>query len=423
MKKRGNREFFIVVILVLLGAIFLSYLNDGITGYQIIGKGGKFTPSQTQLGGGIINPLSTDGLVFYIPMESGLDFNDVSGNGNNGNCGNMCPNEIQGIKPQSVGYNFNGIDDKISIPDSPSIDTITKDFTIAMWVNFDSSTNFPQSIITEKNRWNLGRGNYFPIEHYDFTLDFGDEIEFSIQGVNYKIELAGAWDFGNGPQASFYIDDGSEFIPWMFPGETKISTSGDFEVTLISVTDFPGYPQDSAQISIDGTSSGFSDSLVFTTSTSNGIVNLISGIDVTPYINEWIQLIATYNGNKMRLYIDGKLVDTIDQTGTFGLDNKPITIGGKDGFPDYYDGQLDEIAVWNRAFTTKEIEDLYGYQTKTPRPKKRQLPTANPCLNGILLEDGNCWDKELAEEFKNTIQATPYETLTTEEQALVNELN
>jgi hypothetical protein len=323
MKRGKNREFLVTIFLVLAVASLFSFMSDtSITGYQIIGGGGS--PPLTQLPPTVFNPYPTNGLVFHIPMEESLDFSDVSGNGNDGTCsGSQCPKATFGVGPNSIGYNFDGVQDILTIPDSPSIDTITQDLTIAFWMNLDNVPGFNQKIIVEANRYDIGRN-----------------------GV------------GN---------------------------------------------------------------LIFTTSTTSGVKSVIGG-DPTPYIGVWTHMVGTYDGSNIRLYINGDLVAVKAQTGTFAVVNKPITIGAKIGainIVDHYDGQIDDVAVWNRALTTKEIKDLFRYHPTPSRP----LSKGKISSNCITLPDGKCWDKNLANPFTNKILNTAYETLTTEEKALCDEIS
>jgi gliding motility-associated-like protein len=89
-------------------------------------------------------------------------------------------------------------------------------------------------------------------------------------------------------------------------------------------------------------------------------------------INEKIQnilnsqyhlVVGTINGNELKLYIDGNLsnilVTPFSQTSNcWGGD---IQIGRNwASFVDYFNGKLDDIAIWNRALTPQEIQQLYS---------------------------------------------------------------
>jgi hypothetical protein len=72
--------------------------------------------------------------------------------------------------------------------------------------------------------------------------------------------------------------------------------------------------------------------------------------------NQWHHVAATYDGFKMRVYIDGVLAGELSFAGTITVNNNPLTLGGHPGFPnEYYGGAIDEARIWNRALTQCEI--------------------------------------------------------------------
>ena len=78
-------------------------------------------------------------------------------------------------------------------------------------------------------------------------------------------------------------------------------------------------------------------------------------------INNWCFLVATYDGNKLKYYVNGTLDTTI--TSSFVQNNKNIFLGAR-GFnvtgPNFFlDGKIDDVGIWNRALTQLEITNLY----------------------------------------------------------------
>ena len=94
----------------------------------------------------------------------------------------------------------------------------------------------------------------------------------------------------------------------------------------------------------------------------------LRGIDTTAassFANndgKWHFVVSTFDGEMLRLYVDGSQVARKlgkgfpDDTG-----NQPLRIGANslrlDGF---FEGEIDEVRVWNRALSTEEIEDQYS---------------------------------------------------------------
>jgi hypothetical protein len=88
---------------------------------------------------------------------------------------------------------------------------------------------------------------------------------------------------------------------------------------------------------------------------------------LTPYSDyQWHHAVSTYDGNALRLYIDGLPVKSIltdgampDNNGTdplrIGAENLVVETVPRKGFI----GLVDEIRVWNRALTYEEIVEGY----------------------------------------------------------------
>lgn len=84
-------------------------------------------------------------------------------------------------------------------------------------------------------------------------------------------------------------------------------------------------------------------------------------------IDNWYFLVATYDGSKLRYYVNGTL--NIAITSSFVQNNKTIVLGAR-GFnltgPVFFlDGKLDDFGIWNRSLTEMEVEELYNFQNKS----------------------------------------------------------
>ena len=81
-------------------------------------------------------------------------------------------------------------------------------------------------------------------------------------------------------------------------------------------------------------------------------------------ITNGIMLLATYDGDVLRLYIDGVQVKGInnlitnssvpDDRGTYSL-----KVGGHTFSKNFFLGNIDEVRVWNRSLTNVEIAEGY----------------------------------------------------------------
>ena len=77
------------------------------------------------------------------------------------------------------------------------------------------------------------------------------------------------------------------------------------------------------------------------------------------YINDnlWHNVFATYDNNYIRLYIDGQIIDSLHVVGNINNVND-LFIGTRNPLGEYFNGNLDELQLWNKALNQSEIEQL-----------------------------------------------------------------
>ena len=124
-----------------------------------------------------------------------------------------------------------------------------------------------------------------------------------------------------------------------------------------------------------------------------------------PNISQWHHIVANYSlsfGNTVmscQVYLDGVLLSGIAgqfnpniilNTGSGG----PLTIGGNPNFqPAQFQGNIDDIGIWNRALTQQEITDLYNAvncaNNTTITPSTNTLNTGSTAIFSASTSDSN----------------------------------
>ncbi len=76
--------------------------------------------------------------------------------------------------------------------------------------------------------------------------------------------------------------------------------------------------------------------------------------------NAWIHLIGTYDGNRMKLYVNGVLNNTALKNGNITGTTSGVTMGGNFELgTEYYNGQIDGVRIYNRTLSENEVLTHY----------------------------------------------------------------
>ena len=111
--------------------------------------------------------------------------------------------------------------------------------------------------------------------------------------------------------------------------------------------------------------------LVFVSYLQNTVGQIVFSSKTYP-INQYYSVAATYDGNSIKLYVNGELdteVVAISNTINYGTDISPVFIGsGNYGNSDIlkhkrrFQGEIDEVRIWNIARTETEIQANYNQE-------------------------------------------------------------
>ena len=75
-------------------------------------------------------------------------------------------------------------------------------------------------------------------------------------------------------------------------------------------------------------------------------------------LNEWYQIVGTYDGSEQKLYVNGELDNTLAWSGSFTI-NSGAMLGRDIEGGQYFNGSMDDIRIYNRVLSAEEVELLY----------------------------------------------------------------
>jgi hypothetical protein len=71
--------------------------------------------------------------------------------------------------------------------------------------------------------------------------------------------------------------------------------------------------------------------------------------------NTWTHLAVTYDGMRIRLYVNGVQVSSQEKTGNLVTSTNPLQIGGDSRYGHYFQGTIDEVRIYNQELLPSEI--------------------------------------------------------------------
>lgn len=82
-------------------------------------------------------------------------------------------------------------------------------------------------------------------------------------------------------------------------------------------------------------------------------------------LNKWSFLSVTYDGQKVRYYLNGVQKAKYNFTGQISSSNEELFIGADyPGSHEFFVGRIDEVRIYNRVLTDAEIKTLAMYSEK-----------------------------------------------------------
>jgi hypothetical protein len=132
---------------------------------------------------------------------------------------------------------------------------------------------------------------------------------------------------------------------------------------------------------------GSTDAIGFgTTGLKNEISNQVDMCGNTSVADgQWHHIVALYDGASKAIYVDGVLDAYTNAWGTVSANNYPVRIGeNAEVTGRQFNGTIDEVALFSRALSAAEIQELYrrGTSTVSATPRITSQPTGQTVFAG-----------------------------------------
>ena len=183
-------------------------------------------------------------------------------------------------------------------------------------------------------------------------------VEIAVAGIanNYSMSFDGSNDYLS--LSTDIFDFGSN--AFSFSGWVKRTSIGDstnviFFIQKSGTTPTMQIRQNARNIKVDfNVGSTWS----FVETTTNPIGN----------DTNWHHLAVTKSGTTMSIYFDGVLQDTGTAPATLDAGNDSVFIGSRAASSQFWNGSIDELAIWNTALTSTQVAEIYnGTGTNTTK--------------------------------------------------------
>lgn len=181
-------------------------------------------------------------------------------------------------------------------------------------------------------------------------------------GITYEAGKVGQCAIFNSTSDKIIIDNETQFD---FDRESQFTISLWFKLNAINIVRFFLSKQ------ADGSSSGVS----FWQNNKNRIYFQLVPVSVTGYlsadylftsINTWTHIVITYSGSStvagIKMYVNGNEVTTTKSGGPLTnttVNDIPVEIGNRAGTYNF-NGDIDEVMIYNRELTASEILQYYN---------------------------------------------------------------
>jgi len=176
-----------------------------------------------------------------------------------------------------------------------------------------------------------------------------------LNGVGFSAENKGTMTFDG---VDDYVDCGNTSSLNAIGGTTNITVSG-----WVFYTAYGGGGQSYSVITVKGNPwiwllENPSNRFRFRITAGGSDVNVAD--TSTHLLNIWYNVVGTYDGSNMRVYVNGVLKNTRVQTGALATNSVTAKIGTFQGTNYNLNGRISNVSIYNRTLSDQEIQQNFN---------------------------------------------------------------
>ena len=193
---------------------------------------------------------------------------------------------------------------------------------------------------------------------------------FGTGRIGNALSLDGSTQYGTvADEASLDITDAITIAAWVRP--EKFATQDLIAKDINGSVD--GY-----QLSLATTKGGSSSQRAFVrfNQATSGDDVRVNAATMYPIDGTWMHLAATYDGSIIKLYVNGALEGSLPWAGTIATNATALGIGAQSDDTRWFQGDLDDVRLYDRALSAGEIAALAETPNQAPLCSGVSLSTA-----------------------------------------------